>query len=187
MKKLNICIDIDGTITDPYHFIPYMNEMYNDNIKAEDCYTHRLEVLYNKSLEDILEKFHNEYSYCYKEADIVEGSHSIITKLHNEHNLYFVTARSEILEQHTLEWLIEKEFPKIDVHLLGSYYKVDKAKELNCNVFIEDNPDNALELAQEGIKVLLIETNYNKAISHENVIRVKNWYEISDIIKNLSL
>ena len=29
MIKLNICIDIDGTITSPYHFIPYLNELYN--------------------------------------------------------------------------------------------------------------------------------------------------------------
>jgi len=187
MKKLNICIDIDGTITDPYHFIPYMNEIYNENIKAEDCYTHKLEDLYNKSIEEILKKFHNEYSYCYKVADVVEGSHEIITKLYKKHNLYFVTARSNILEQHTLEWLMEKEFPQIDVHLLGSYYKVDKAKELKCDIFIEDNPDNAIDLAKEGIKVLLIETNYNKDISHDNIIRVKNWYEIGDIIKKISL
>mgnify|MGYP006992141521 CR=1 FL=1 len=32
MNKLNICIDIDGTITSPYHFIPYLNELYNKNI-----------------------------------------------------------------------------------------------------------------------------------------------------------
>ena len=32
MIKLNICIDIDGTITSPYHFIPYLNELYNKNI-----------------------------------------------------------------------------------------------------------------------------------------------------------
>ena len=187
MKKLNICIDIDGTITDPYHFIPYMNEIYNEDIRAENCYTHRLEDLYNKPLEDILKKFHNEYIHCYKEADIVEGSHEVITELYNEHNLYFVTARSNILEKDTLEWLMEKEFPKIDVHLLGSYYKVDKAKELNCNIFIEDNPDNAIELAQAGIKVLLIETNYNQGISHDNIVRVTDWYEIKNIIKNVSL
>lgn len=36
MNNLNICIDIDGTITSLYHFISYLNEMYNRNIK-EDC------------------------------------------------------------------------------------------------------------------------------------------------------
>ena len=33
MNKLNICIDIDGTITDPYHFLPYLNELYNKLMK----------------------------------------------------------------------------------------------------------------------------------------------------------
>ena len=36
MSRLNICVDIDGTITSPYHFIPYLNEIYNKNIKDED-------------------------------------------------------------------------------------------------------------------------------------------------------
>ena len=46
MIKLNICIDIDGTITSPYHFIPYLNELYNKNITEEECNTHNWEVLY---------------------------------------------------------------------------------------------------------------------------------------------
>ena len=45
MIKLNICIDIDGTITSPYHFIPYLNELYNKNITEEECNTHNWEVL----------------------------------------------------------------------------------------------------------------------------------------------
>ena len=40
MIKLNICIGfIDGTITSPYHFIPYLMN-YIVNITEEECNTH---------------------------------------------------------------------------------------------------------------------------------------------------
>ena len=51
--------------------------------------------------------------------------------------------------------------------LLGSDYKY-KSKKNECHIFIEDNPSNAMQLANEGMKVLLIDiTNYNKEIEHE--------------------
>ncbi|MEG0843191.1 MAG: hydrolase [Romboutsia sp.] len=182
--KLNICIDIDGTITDPYHFIPYLNEMCSKNISPTDCITHKWEDLYDIGIDDILNKFHTSYMYSYKEADVVEDAKDIIEALCKEHNIYFVTARSEVLTEITTTWLNEKGFANIDVHLLGSDYKIDKARELSCNIFIEDNPSNAMQLAQEGMTVLLIDTNYNKNIEHKNIIRVNNWIEIKEVIEN---
>ena len=35
-----------------------------------------------------------------------------------------------------------------------------------------------MQLANEGMKVLLIDTNYNKEIEHENIVRVNNWKDI---------
>lgn len=186
MSKLNICIDIDGTITDPYHFVPYLNEIYNKNITPEECITYSWEELYETDMDDTLQKLHGSYMYCYKEADVVDGAKDIIGELYESHNLYFVTARSEILTEITREWLNEKGFSNIDVHLLGSDYKIDKARELECNIFIEDNPKNAIGLAEAGMMVLLVDTYYNKNIEHENITRVKDWSQIKSIIEKCS-
>lgn len=183
MSRLNICIDIDGTITNPYHFIPYLNEMYNKSITPQDCTTYKWEELYQEKMEDILHKFHSSYMHSYREAEVVDGAKNIIEELCKIHNLYFVTARSEVLTEITTQWLYENGFSSIDVHLLGSDYKIDKAKELSCNIFIEDNPSNAIQLAEAGMDVLLIDTNYNRNIEHENITRVKNWAEIKEIIE----
>lgn len=183
MSKLNICIDIDGTITDPYHFIPYLNEIYNKNITSDQCTTYDWEELYELDMESTLDTLHSSYIHCYGEAEVVEGAKDIIGELYQEHNLYFVTARSERLKEITCEWLNTKGLANIDVYLLGSDYKVNKAKELECNIFIEDNPTNALELAQVGMKVLLIDTNYNKNVEHENITRVNDWCDIKKIIE----
>lgn len=182
MNKLNICVDIDGTITSPYHFIPYLNELYNKNITEEQCNTCDWEALYAINMDIMLKEFHEKYMHSYGEAAVVEYAKDIIEELCAENNVYFVTARSEILTDVTKTWLNESGFSGIDVHLLGSDYKVEKAKELDCNIFIEDNPYNAAQLAKEGIKVLLIDTNYNKGVAHENIIRVSNWMEIKEFI-----
>lgn len=79
---------------------------------------------------------------------------------------------------------IERQgFSDIDVYLLGSDYKVEKARELSCDIFIEDNPLNSVQLADDGVKVILLDTNYNKDVKHQNIVRVSNWIDIEKIIK----
>ena len=182
MSKLNICIDIDGTITSPYHFIPYLNELYSKNITEEGCNTCNWEILYNIDMTTMLSEFHEKYMHSYKEAKLVDNAKIIIDELKKNHNLYFVTARDAKLTDITKTWLIENGFDEIDVYLLGSDYKIEKAKELECHIFIEDNPSNAMQLAGEGMKVLLIDTNYNKNVEHENITRVNNWIDINNFI-----
>lgn len=186
MSKLNICIDIDGTITSPYHFIPYLNELYNKNITEIECNTHDWETLYGIDMNTMLVEFHENYLHSYGEAKIVDYAKEIIDKLRENHNLYFVTARNEKLGDITTNWLYKNGFAEIEVYLLGSDYKIKKAKELECHIFIEDNPSNAVQLANEGMKVLLIDTNYNQGIEHNNITRVNNWIDIDKFIDNLS-
>lgn len=84
-------------------------------------------------------------------------------------------------------YLRKNEIPYDDLFVLGSHYKIDKARELNCDVFIEDNYDNAIQLANAGFKVLLIDTNYNRKPINENILRVYNWNEIYVILNKLFL
>ena len=65
MNNLNICIDIDRTITSLYHFIFYLNEMYNRNIKEEDCTIVNWFKLYDEDNEKFIKKFHDKYMHSY--------------------------------------------------------------------------------------------------------------------------
>lgn len=69
--------------------------------------------------------------------------------------------------------------------MLGSDYKIDKAKELKCDIFIEDNTLNALQLAQGVVRVFLLETNYNKDTKHDNITKVKDREHIKKLINNM--
>ena len=87
----------------------------------------------------------------------------------------------------THSYLKNNEIPYDDLFVLGSHYKVDKAKELECSVFVEDNYDNAVELSNAGFKVLLIDANYNRKPLNDNIVRVYSWKEIYSIINKLLL
>jgi uncharacterized HAD superfamily protein len=83
-------------------------------------------------------------------------------------------------------YLRKNGLPYDGLFVLGSCYKVAKARELNCDLFIEDHYDNALQLSNKGFKVLLLDTAYNRKPLNENIVRVNDWKEIFHIINALS-
>ena len=84
-----------------------------------------------------------------------------------------------------MDWLKKQELSYVPLYLLGTDRKLNKAKELEFDIFIEDHPMNPLHLAEGGIKVILIDCNYNKDIDHKNIIRVSSWKEIKNVIDKL--
>lgn len=187
MKNLNICIDIDGTITDAYYWLESCNKYFDTNVTKEQVTEYYIHKVLGVSEEEYVEFYENNKFELHSDQPLREYAKSIITKLNLVNNIYFVTARDKSLTLLTQSYLKDKEIPYDNLFVLGSHYKVDIAKELNCDIFIEDNYDNAIQLSNAGFKVLLINTNYNKKPINENITRVDNWIEISIMINNLSL
>ncbi|OOM71291.1 hypothetical protein CLPUN_49750 [Clostridium puniceum] len=188
MKTLNICIDIDGTITDPYYWLSYANKYFNLNVSESQITSydiHKVLNIYKKDYLEFYEKFKIEIHSKQKLRNDVK---KVLDILHKYNNLYFVTAREESLELVTFLYLLDNEIPFDEVFHLGTHNKVPKAKELNCNIFIEDSYDNAILLSNNGFKVILIDTNYNRLpINSSNIIRAYNWTEILQIITEISI
>jgi len=187
MNNLNICIDIDGTITEPYYWLDISNKYFNKNVKPEDIIAYNIEDVLGITEEEYM-KFYEKYKVrIHTEEKLRKGAKEVLNELNKYHNIYFVTAREKSLEVLTKSYLINHSIKFIDLYVLGCHYKVDKAKELNCDIFIEDNPTNALELSEAGFKVILLDTNYNKHIKeNENIIRIENWDEVYNIVKEIS-
>ena len=59
MKKLNICIDIDGTITDPYYWLSYANTYFNSNISESQVISYDIPKVLNISRGEYLEFYEN--------------------------------------------------------------------------------------------------------------------------------
>ena len=186
MKNLNICIDIDGTITDPYYWLYYANKYFNLNISEDDVTDYEIAKVLNIEKEDY-NKFYEENKFIIHSRQMLRNDFiDVIERIYAFNNIYFVTARDKSLELLTNLYLKYHKISYDGVWVLGNTNKVPIAQKLNCNIFIEDSYDNAVELSSNGFKVLLIDTNYNRLSLNDNIIRVYNWNEILQIISDLS-
>ena len=183
MERLNLCIDIDGTVTEPYYWLEKANHYFGKDLKPADVIAYEI----HKMLE-IEEDDYNEFYGLYgktlhKEAEARFGASEAIKRLYQKHNIHFVTAREERMTDTSIEWLKKHQMPMDSIWHLGSHYKAEKARELQSDLFIEDCYNNALQLSKAGFDVLLIDCSYNKGPLPYNVLRVRNWFEILKIVE----
>lgn len=185
MKNLNICIDIDGTITDPYYWLSYANSYFNSNVSENQITSYNIAEVLNVKDIDYL-KFYEKCKFeIHSNQELRDDVKKVLNELYKSNNIYFVTARDKSLELLTFQYLKNNEIPFDKVLVLGTYNKVPSANELQCDVFIEDSYDNAISLSNAGFKVILIDTNYNRFPLNHNIIRASNWNEIFNIINEI--
>ena len=186
MKNLNICIDIDGTITDPYYWLSYANKYFNSNIHESQVTSYNISKVLNVEESAYLE-FYEKFKFEIHTKQILRDKvKDIVDKLYKLNNIYFVTARDKSLELVTFLYLLNHEIPFDEVFILGTHNKVPKAIELNCDIFIEDSYENALDLSNNGFKVILLDTNYNRLPLNSNITRAYSWNEVLEIITEIS-
>lgn len=184
MTKLNICIDIDGTITDPYTWIDIANNHFNKNITEKDVVEYEIHKVLNIPREEYL-KFYDKFGErMHSNAKLRQNAKEYLLKLNDQHNIYYVTAREEKMRKATEQWLGINNLPKGELYMLGSHYKVEKARELKCDIFIEDRYENGVDISLDGFEVLLIDCNYNRYPLLSRMTRVFNWNEIYKYITN---
>ena len=186
MKNLNICIDIDGTVTEPYYWLADANRFFNKQVKPEDVLSYDIHEAMGIE-KCAFDAFYDEFGESmHRKAQIRPGAKEVIDRLSGLHQIHFVTAREEVMRGVSLEWLQKHGIPFDTISLLGSWHKSGTARDLQCDLFIEDSLCNAQELAQAGFDVLLVDCNYNKAILPAGVARVNNWCQIERMVQNIS-
>jgi len=178
LMNLNLCIDIDGTITDAYYWLDIANNYFGTDIRPFEVTSYEIHNVLKVSNEAYL-KFYEIYGeQMHANQKTRDNANLILSKLSQEHNIFYVTAREKRMKEVTENWFKENDLPKGQLHMLGSHYKVDKAKELECNIFIEDRYENALQLALAGYEVLLIDCYYNRLPLIPGITRVFDWLDI---------
>ncbi|HBC97929.1 MAG TPA: hypothetical protein DC034_14200 [Clostridium sp.] len=187
MKILNICIDIDGTITDPYFWLDSANRYFNKNITSDEVTQYEVNKVLKVPRKDYTDFYNKNKFTLHQREKINKEAVNVIQELIKLNNIYFVTAREKGLEILTREYLNRNNVPYDGVYVLGTYHKVDTARDLNCDLFIEDSFDNAIELSRNGFKVLLVDTNYNQFPTEGNIKRVFNWGQIYDTVTRILL
>lgn len=172
------------------HFLIYHNLKYKTSLKKEDVLSFKLEELFNIEEADVLIRM-NEY---YESGEVlrigvVEGAaEGVENLLRKGYELQIITARPPFYREATVEW-VGKHFPDKfkQIHFAFNPFnknseKLTKAEichQIGAKVLIDDNLINALDCAENGITVYLMDATWNQTEDlPENVIRVKSWKEI---------
>lgn len=190
-KKV-IAVDIDEVLADFLtYFVYFHNLMYKTSVKREDFKNYYL----HEVLETDREEMHIRYLE-FKTFSLLErlrpikGARVGIKKLIElGFTPHLLTARPKVIEKETRKWL-DIHFKGMDLPLHFARDERDKfkkksiiCKEIDAKIIIEDHIDNALDCAENGITVYLIDAPWNQRDSlPSNIIRVKSWKEIIKVL-----
>lgn len=136
--------------------------------------------------------------YC-KHEPAREGAAEVISELsQQEYEFHAITARKFATDHNPLgkiarrwfeTWLNTEgiSFRSIQYcnETLSRQDKLFACRKLGVDAMIEDKPDNALYLAENGIRVLMPDTPYNRDTVHDNISRMMSWREIKTALSDL--
>ena len=184
-KRLGI--DIDGTVTSPSTFVPYLNQAFQTNITFEDIKEYNLAPLLGITEAEFWQWMDKNEAIIYSESPLASYAKKIIKYLEKNHELYYISARREYLKDITYDWFHKHQLPYHHIELVGKHDKVETVNKHGIDLFLEDNYENAC-LINEGcnIPVLLFDTPYNQKPLPKQVYRVKTWLEAYEWLNNWS-
>jgi uncharacterized protein len=184
-KQVRFGLDIDGTVTCPETFIPYLNKHFQTNITLADITQYELFPLLNVTKEQFWVWMKEHEPTIYANAKLAAFFTDVSKNWQDVHHFTYISARGNHLITITEEWFQKHNIPYHHIELLGQHDKINAVKKHNIEIFFEDKHDNACEIAQEcKIPVILMDTPYNQDPIPEQVIRVKDWKEAAHWVNN---
>lgn len=194
MTKI-IWVDLDEVLVEFVDYALFFHdykiawkEIKRENIR--DYYLHKIvefDIDVNQAIDWFRKAMFNDNDKL--EIKPLDWAIEWLNKLKNKwYILKIVTARqADLFWEYTKKW-VEKHYPDFfeEIIFANHFSKKEKTKAELCKensilYMIEDNPDYALELANNWIITYLLEKPWNrqKCINHKNIICVKSWSEIN--------
>ncbi len=180
---MNIGFDIDGVISNfVVGFVKVVENDYNLILTEADIYCHDLDLVLGITKEERNKLIRKT---ILKGLELNPGAKQTLAKLSSEgHRIFILTARSNILIKTTRKWLKEKTIPYYQLlHLEeGKKYQTD----VNLDVVVEDNLEDAIGFSQKVKNVLIYDHPWNQTKNVKKIIRrVYDWDDIYKEIKRL--
>jgi len=191
---MKIGIDIDEVVTDTFsEVLKFHNLKKGTSFKKEEMHDYRMWASFPCTREEIEKSLSEMISEGHIEKYLpIEESLESINLLRKNHELFFITARPENHKEQTFNWF-DKNIPSLrdkiffsEDHFNGkgnAKFKICQEKDIK--IMLEDSPNDALQCAQIGIKVILFDKPWNKSISHRNITRVSGWKEALGVIDSI--
>ncbi|WP_226656878.1 hypothetical protein [Pseudalkalibacillus hwajinpoensis] len=174
IKRLGL--DIDGTVTSPKTFLPYLNSSFNKQLSLDDLTEYNLANILGIHKDEFFKWLKANEQNIYANAMIADEAHPTLEAWEENYDLFYISARGNHLLETTTNWFNANSIPYHHIELIGKHDKIDSIKKNHVDVFFEDKHDNACAIAEEcQIPVILFNTPYNQGNVPANVSRLETW------------
>ena len=187
-----IGIDLDDTITDIQSEMQYYAAIFdkeNNGNGIVDKNKYLVGEMYNWN-NDLKDKFFLTYrKKVISDAKVRSDVKSIFHKWQKlGYKIIIITARNSKYYDNpymdTYDWLIKHEVP-FDKLCVETIKKKDICKKLGVKYFIDDMPDNCMQVNElPNVKVFIMD-NGNNVCKDKSIIRVRNFKEVDNEIEKI--
>lgn len=186
-----IATDADGVLTDMSGFNYIYGEKFFGHKPVDFSGYTTAEIFGENKAREFLFGLRYFYDYCCR-LEPRENASEVCKKLCSRgHSLYVITARKFSTQNTPLGALSRNLFRnwcKKNGLFFGDIFfcsekntppqKLEYCRRISADIMIDDKSDIALYLAENGVKVLLFDAQYNKGAEHKNIKRVYSWDDI---------
>lgn len=171
-----IALDFDNVLADTTTiWLKHYNSVYNKSIKKSDLdeyyFWHNLGISKEEAFRIFSVVWNNWRELPVIERDSVE----IVNKMSSKAEIHLVSSALTDLR----DWTVKNNFRFSEI-----VYSQQKSL-LNYDVFIEDSPYEAMNIAKNNRLCLLYDQPWNRSIQSNKVIRIKKLSEASAIIERI--
>lgn len=183
ISQLIFGFDIDGVLTadddgETNTWLTEASKFFGEPIRKRAYY---IEDALNKTTEEVHSFFKAKLSSIVENVPIREHCAETLHYLWEQGcKIHLITARDEQHRDITEAWLKKHMLPYHSLIMSphkGSYSKGDLCVKLGVEFFVDDKPENAIDVASRGIYTLLYHASHNLE-QQTTLPLVKNWLEI---------
>ncbi|HJV45300.1 MAG TPA: hypothetical protein VJ824_06200 [Bacillota bacterium] len=179
MHKQTLGIDIDGTLSEYFSFLPYLNQLLNTQVTPEQLIQYDLHEIFGMEYEAFCSLFDEHSLPIYRDSIPRKCAQKELGWIDQNYHVVYITARLQEFRDITHQWLLTHGFPDRPIICTGSHDKSKAIQDNQVSIMVEDRLENAVEIwNQLKVPVFLLDTPYNQGILPDGIIRVKDWHEI---------
>lgn len=193
---MKIGIDIDDTIANTFEKIveealDYTRKNINPNFQLEDAGKTVTNLPYKEMFgwnDEQDEKFWKEHDFTkiILEITIKENAAEVIDRLYQNHEIYLITARSQMLGENTealtKQWLAKNQV-KYHHFYMNAEEKIDLCLENKIDLFIDDAYHHCKKMQENKIQTFMMSSKMNQNIQDHSIPVFHNWKEIGEELK----
>lgn len=192
MKDKYVLLDVDDVLLNWFSgFERYMKHMGYPEIKEHGHYDlSKVFGITKKEIDKLIRSFNKRWEFGTLEP--LTGSKKGLDKLRkNNYKFVAITSCSTdpttiALRKTNLYWCFGDIFESVHCINLGESKETHLA-DYNPSWWIEDKFENAVAGLKYGHKSILMDKIHNEHLNDSELIRVKNWSQITDVILNNDL